>query len=222
MRRFVGPLIFGLVGCAVLVSLGVWQLQRLAWKEGILAEMDALLTGEPVALADATTPLVRFTPVRVIGRTTGEELHVLTSIQGRGPGYRLISVFEVAGERWLLDEGFIPQTDKTADRPATDLTVLGNVHLPDEVDGFTPAPDLAANIWYARDTTAMAEALDTRADALIIAREIENGSARAMPLPPDTSTVSNNHLGYAVQWFGLAIVWGVMTLYMLWRRRRMD
>ena len=222
MKRFIGPLIFGVVGCAILASLGVWQIQRLAWKEEILAEMDALLTGEPQTLEGATQPLTRFTPVRVSGRTTGEEIHVLTSLQGRGPGYRLISVFEVDGARWLLDEGFILQADKAAARSPAELTVLGNVHLPDEVDGFTPAPDLDANIWYARDTAAMASHLNARDDALIIARDIETGSPRATPLPPDTSTVSNNHLGYAVQWFGLAIVWAVMTLYMLWRRRRTD
>jgi len=220
LKRFIAPLIFGVIGCAILASLGMWQMQRLAWKEGILAEMDALLTGEPVALDDATTPLVRFTPVRVTGRTTGEEIHVLTSIPGRGPGYRLISVFEVAGERWLLDEGFIPQTRKDEARPVAELTILGNVHLPEEVDGFTPEPDIDANIWFARDTAAMATALDARADALIIARKIEQGLPRATPLPPDSSAVSNNHFGYAVQWFGLAIVWAGMTLYMLWRRAK--
>lgn len=223
MKRFIGPLIFGVVGCVILASLGMWQVQRLIWKEGILAEMDALLTGEPRALAAATEPsLTRFTPVRVTGRTTGEEIHVLTSTKGQGPGYRLISVFDIDGERWLLDEGFILQADKDAARPPAELTVLGNVHLPDEVDGFTPAPDLGANIWYARDTAAMAAALNARDDALIIARQIEAGTARATPLPPDTSSVSNNHLGYAVQWFGLAIVWALMTLYMLLRRRRTD
>ncbi|MEO0943575.1 MAG: SURF1 family protein [Pseudomonadota bacterium] len=222
MKRFIGPLIFGVVGCAILASLGVWQLQRLAWKEGILAEMDALLTGEPRPLEEATQPLTRFTPVRVTGRTTGEEIHVLTSVQGQGPGYRLISVFEIDGARWLLDEGFIPQANKSEQRAPADLTVLGNLHLPDEVDGFTPEPDLGANIWYARDTAAMAAHLNTRDEALIIARSIEEGAARAAPWPPDTSSVSNKHLGYAVQWFGLAIVWGAMTLYMLWRRRRTD
>lgn len=221
MKRILGPLVFGIVGCAILASLGVWQLQRLAWKEGILAEMDAMLTGAPWLLTDATEPtLTRFAPVRVSGRTTGEEVHVLTSLPGRGPGYRLISVFEIDGARWLLDEGFIPQDNKDDPRPPAALTVLGNVHLPDEVDGFTPDPDLTANIWYARDTAAMGTHLKARTDTLIIARKIETGTARARPLPPDTSSVSNNHLGYAVQWFGLAIVWAGMTLYMLWRRAR--
>lgn len=219
MRKYVIPLVFGVVGCAILASLGVWQLQRLAWKNDILAEMDALLLGEPWSLAEATEPeLTRFAPVRVTGQTTGEEIHVLTSIAGQGVGYRLISAFELdQGGRMLLDEGFIPQVDKNAPRPPASLTVLGNVHLPDEVDGFTPDPDLDANIWYARDTAAMGAHLNANTSALIIARQIESGPVRAKPLPPDTSAVANNHLGYAVQWFGLAIVWAGMTLFLLWR-----
>lgn len=219
MRKFVMPLVFGLVGCVILASLGVWQLQRLAWKQEILAEMDALLLGEPWTLAEATDPkLTRFAPVRVSGRTTGEEIHVLTSIAGQGVGYRLISAFELdQGGRMLLDEGFIPQADKDAPRPPASLTVLGNVHRPDEVDGFTPEPDLGANIWYARDTIAMGAHLNAYDSAMIIVRQIEHGPMRATPLPPDTSTVANNHLGYAIQWFGLAIVWAGMTLFLLWR-----
>ena len=49
MTRVLGPLLLGFVGCLILTSLGVWQLQRLAWKEGILAEMDDLLSGEVAA-----------------------------------------------------------------------------------------------------------------------------------------------------------------------------
>ena len=222
MTRVLGPLLLGFVGCLILTSLGVWQLQRLAWKEGILAEMDDLLSGEPVELIDRSKlDLPRFTPVSVEGRTTGDEVHVLTSVPGVGPGYRLISAFETGeGLRILLDEGFIPAAAKTEDRGAAELAVIGNLHLPEEVDGFTPEPDREANIWYARDVPAIAEVLEAEAAAMVIVRSIESGSPRAAPLPLDTSGIPNNHLGYAVQWFGLAIVWAGMTLFLLWRIRK--
>ena len=50
MRRFIGPLVIGIAGAAVLVALGVWQVQRLAWKEALLADIEARIASEPVAL----------------------------------------------------------------------------------------------------------------------------------------------------------------------------
>ena len=216
-RRFVGPLIIGLPGTVVLAALGVWQLQRLEWKEGILAEMDALLTGIPGSLEEAVTPeVVRFAPVRVSGTTTGEELHVLQAT-GQGAGYRLISAFETeASGLILLDEGFIASAAKDAVRPPRSLTIVGNVHIPDDVTSATPAPDRPANIWYGRDVAEMADALQTE-PYYVVVRTVEVGERVANPIPLDTSGVANNHLGYAVQWFGLALVWAGMTLFLLWR-----
>ena len=218
--RFLFPVILGIGGVIVLASLGAWQLQRLAWKQAILSEMDAVLTGEPRTLAEAIDPqYVRFAPVRVSGRTSGAEIHVLHST-GQGAGYRLISAFELAdGERILLDEGLIAADVKDMVRPSRDLTVVGNLHRPDDVTSSTPAPDREKNIWYGRDLDQMAEALDTDA-VYVVARRVEAGVAVATPLPLDTSGIANNHLGYAIQWFGLALVWAGMTGYWLWRKRR--
>lgn len=219
MRRILIPLIFGFGGFAILAGLGAWQLQRLAWKESILAEMNALLADEPRTLTQATDPMyVRFAPIRMSGRTTGDEVHVLQST-GQGAGYRLISAFEAEdGQRILLDEGFIASAEKDAARAPRDLTVLGNLHWPDDTDSYTPAPDREKNIWYGRDVVAISEALQTQ-PVFVVLREVEVGEAVAVPLPLDTSGIPNNHLGYAVQWFGLAAVWLGMTLYLLWRTR---
>lgn len=219
MRRILIPLIFGFGGFAILAGLGAWQLQRLAWKESILAEMNALLADEPRTLTQATDPMyVRFAPIRMSGRTTGDEVHVLQST-GQGAGYRLISAFEAEdGQRILLDEGFIASAEKDAARAPRDLTVLGNLHWPDDTDSYTPAPDREKNIWYGRDVVAISEALQTQ-PVFVVLREVEVGEAVAVPLPLDTSGIPNDHLGYAVQWFGLAAVWLGMTLYLLWRTR---
>ena len=65
----------------------------------------------------------------------------------------------------------------------------------------------------------MAEALQTE-EVLVIARVVTGTDARATPLPVDTSGIPNDHLQYAVTWFGLAAVWAGMTLFLLWRIRR--
>lgn len=221
MTRIIWPLIAGVVGCAILVSLGVWQLNRLAWKEGVLAEIEARIGDAPVSLPETPDPEAdRFLPVRVIGRTLGEEARVLVSVKGAGAGYRVISPFETEdGRTILVDEGFIRSSEETAARPAVGMTVAGNLHWPDEVDSFTPDPSPEEGLWFARDVAALAEWFGTE-QVLVVARTVTGTDPRATPLPVTTEGIPNNHLGYAVQWFGLAAVWAGMTAFLLWRIRR--
>jgi surfeit locus 1 family protein len=219
MARFVFPLLLGIAGCAVLVSLGVWQLQRLAWKEAVLAEITARIAAAPVAVPDPADPQRDlYLPVTAAGRLTGEEALVLASRKGDGAGFRVIAVLETgAGRRLLLDRGFLPEAGRDTPRRSPGGAVTGNLHWPDEVDRFTPAPDAAAGLWFARDVPALAAALATE-PVLIVARS-DTGDGIA-PMPVDASGIPNNHLGYAVQWFGLAAVWAGMTLLYLWRIRQ--
>lgn len=215
MLRFVVPLLFGLVGAAVLVSLGVWQLQRLAWKEAIVADIDARIAAAPVALPVAPDPEGdRFLPVEAAGTFTGQALRVLVSQKEIGAGYRIVEVFQTGGRRVLVDRGFVGVEAKVV-LAAKDATVTGNLHWPDEVDSFTPAPE--GDLWFARDVPAMAKALGTE-PVLIVARS-DTGDGIA-PLPVDASAIPNNHFGYALQWFGMAAVWLGMTVLYLWRIRR--
>jgi surfeit locus 1 family protein len=216
------PLLFGILGTAVLIALGVWQLQRLEWKEGILAEIDARMAAAPGALpADPDPARDRFLPVTANGTITDEEIDVLVSVKGTGPGYRIIAAFETNdGRRILLDRGFVRDDQKDAPRPpVSDVTVTGNLHWPDEVDRFTPAADTARNIWFARDVPAMAAALRTE-PVMIILRTTTESAPAVSPLPMDSAGIPNDHLGYAIQWFGLAAVWAGMTGWLLWRIRR--
>ncbi len=222
MRRMILPLLFGILGTAVLITLGVWQLQRLEWKQAILAEIDARMAAAPVGLpADPDPARDRFLPVTATGTITDEEIDVLVSVKGTGPGYRIISAFETDDDRRiLLDRGFVRDDRKDAPRPPVPgVTVTGNLHWPDEVDGYTPATDTARNIWFARDVPAMADALGTE-PLMIILRTTSEPAPAVAPLPLDSAGIPNDHLGYAIQWFGLAAVWAGMTGWLLWRIRR--
>ena len=216
--RFVLPLLFGIVGCAVLVSLGLWQVQRLAWKEGILAEIEARIHSAPEALPLAVTETDRYLPVALEGKIGADALRVLVSQKQVGAGYLVVSAFEMAdGRRVLLDRGFVRLEAAIPEGGA--VAVKGNVHFPDERVSATPENDEAKNIWFARDVTRMAEVLGTE-PVLVVAREVSPPEAGIAPLPVDTAHIPNDHLGYAVQWFGLAVVWAAMTGYFLWRNRR--
>lgn len=218
--RLILPLIFGLLGAAVLVGLGVWQMQRLEWKEAILADIDARITAAPVALPAAPDAQAdRYLPVTVNGQVQDPAIRVLVSQKQVGAGYRIIRPVQVGERRIMVDLGFLPIQSPTPTAPADPVTVEGNLHWPDEIDSYTPAPDLGADIWFARDLPLMADHLDTE-PVLVVARSTSLPDSPLTPLPLDTSGIPNDHLGYAVTWFGLAIVWVVMTGFFLWRIRK--
>ena len=223
MNRAFLPLVMGIAGFAVLLSLGIWQTQRLAWKEGMLAEIEARIADSPRPLTEVLPTPTEFAPVTAEGRFLEGEAHVLSSIKGIGAVFRVIAPFEVeGGPTILVDRGWVQQTRKDEARPIGPAAITGNFRTPEEVDGFTPDPDLAANYWFARDVPALAEALGTD-PILVILRNSSESDPSVTPMPVDTAGIPNDHLQYAITWFSLAAIWVLMTgAYLIRLRRRTD
>ena len=218
VRRLWFPILMGLVGVSVLCGLGFWQLGRMEQKEALLARIEARIGAESVALPASPDPETEhYLPVTVTGALGGEELHVLTSLEG--PGYRVVAALTAGDRRVLADLGFVPEAEKDAARMAERVTVTGNLVWPQEADGWTPTPDEARGIWFARDVGLMAERLGTE-PVLVVARDIEGAELGTLPMPVDTAGVPNDHREYAITWFGLAIVWAAMSLVLVARVRR--
>lgn len=217
MRRILFLLIFGLAGLGVLLSLGIWQVQRLGWKQGVLAEIESRISAVPIALPpEVSADVDKYLPIIVSGEMQPEEIHVLVSVKQVGAGYRIIQPFSIGDRTILVDRGFVPVTAKETARVTGQMDVTGNLHWPDEIDSYTPEPDIDANIWFARDVPALATALGAE-PVLLIARSQTDPAVT--PLPVDTVGIPNDHLQYAITWFGLALVWAAMTGYFLWRSR---
>lgn len=222
MKKYIFPAVLGIVGCAILINLGLWQLRRLAWKEAMLAEISAQINDAPVELPalPEDPESLKYLPVIAPGATTGEEVLMLTGRQGVGAGYEVISAFETGdGRRILVDRGFLQEVDRYQDRPAVPLVVRGNLHWPNETDSYTPAPDLEAGVWYARDVPMMAAHLKTE-PILLVASAVEGDLQSIEPNPITITGIKNDHMGYAITWFLLAIVWAGMTLLFTWRITR--
>jgi surfeit locus 1 family protein len=216
IRRMIPALLLGLAGCGVLIWLGAWQVQRLAWKTEILDRIETRLAAEPVPVPPDPDPS-RDQYLRVLEAGTIEpgELHVYTSAPGRGVGYRVIVPFRLGdGRLILLDRGFVPIGEKDTPRHLGAIRVRGSLLWPDETDSYTDAPDLARNIWFARDVAKMSAALGTAPVMLVTEASDDEAAPWALPVTID---IPNNHLQYAITWFGLAIAWAGMTLYWLWR-----
>lgn len=218
MRRFAAPLLIGLIGCAILLGLGVWQMQRLAWKSGIIGTIQARMSLPPTILPPAPTAEGdAYRAIALNGAFLPGELHVLTSTRAGGPGFRIIAPYAHLNRRILVDRGFVPQALKDAARPAGAAAIQGHLVWPDETDGFTPEPDLAENFWFARDVVRMAATLGT--EPLMVQLSEPAGEAAPQPIPV-TPNIRNAHLQYAVTWFCLAFVWAGMSGYWALHIRR--
>tara|TARA_R110002074_G_scaffold41426_2_gene109800 strand:- start:1185 stop:1859 length:675 start_codon:yes stop_codon:yes gene_type:complete len=218
MSRAIFFVVIGLGGAAILVSLGIWQVQRLAWKQGVIADINARIVAAPVALPDNPDPATdAYLPVSATGILGTQVLRVLVSQKDVGPGYRIISALNTPDATVMVDRGFMPVGSGREGALPDPVTLTGNLQWPNETDKFTPAPDMANNIWFARDVDAMAAALGAK-PILIVARDVSFEDGDVTPFPVDTARIPNGHLQYAITWFSLALIWLAMSVYFLRRR----
>ena len=174
----------------------------------------------PAALPASPEPARdRYLPVRLSGTLTGEGVRVLASTRDRGAGYRIVQVLETdSGRRVMVDLGFQPVAAATP-RLAGPLSVTGNLHWPDELDRWTPAPEPDKRLFFARDVPTLSAFLKTE-PVLIVARVTDPAFAAIEPLPVSTEAIPNRHLEYVITWFSFAAIWTVMTAVVLWRIRQ--
>ncbi|MCC7319798.1 MAG: SURF1 family protein [Rubellimicrobium sp.] len=220
-RRLIPTLVLGLAGVALLATLGTWQVQRLAWKTDTIARIEARIGEAPVPVPPAPSEAAdEFLPVVVTGALGGQAIRVLASFPGQGPGARVIAPIHAGDRAFMVDLGFVPETAPAPDLMVERVEVTGNLHWPDESDSWTPPPDAASGLWFARDVPAMARALGTE-PVLIVARSVTPPLGTS-PVPVGTEGIPNNHLGYAVTWFALALAWAAMSATLalrLYRRK---
>jgi surfeit locus 1 family protein len=217
-RRRWPVLVVSLVGMALLILLGVWQVQRLNWKNGLIATIDNRLKDAPVSLADALKA-EGDTDYLVVADTgqylPGKDIRKLTIHQG-GPGFSIITPFlSKDGILILVDRGTVPDGFKSASEALPD-TVRGYLRKHVSGQGLFDAdnnPD--ANQWYWWDVPAMLGAASVPADAKVmdvVLHRLPEAQETTPPIAPaPKAELRNNHLGYAITWFGLAAVLAVMT-----------
>lgn len=219
MRQILA-VILSLAVLALFIGLGTWQLQRLAWKEALIADIDAKIDAAPEVLPDLPNPEDhKYMPVVVEGVFDADAVYVLGSNRNFGAGHRVISAFTtIDGRRVLVDRGFSPiQAGRPTHLGEKRGQIEGNLHWPNERDGYTPEDDLETNTWFARDVDKLSEHLGTE-PVLIVARTQTDTAIK--PMPVTSAGIPNRHLEYVGTWFLLALTWSVMTLTLLWRKKR--
>lgn len=218
--RLILTAILSMAILVLFLGLGKWQLDRLKWKEDVLTEIDRRIAAAPVGIPSQPNPKRdKYLPVKVTGTMGAGTLRVLVSSRDLGAGYRLISPFMTEDGSVLVDRGFIRVADPMPPTSEGQITVLGNLHWPDDRNSATPENELSTNTWFARDIDQMAEVLNTR-PILIIARQTTPAEPDVLRMPVTSVGIPNDHLEYAVTWFLMAATWVVMTGLALWRMKR--
>lgn len=243
MRSLALLTLFTVVGMAILLSLGTWQVHRLAWKEALIARVDARVHAAPEPLpAPADWPglqpeAIEYRPVTLTGTFDhAREIHVFIALgepKGRygGQGRFVLTPLTLAdGHVVFVNRGFVP-----ADRidPATradgqvtgPVTVTGLMRPSEPRSWLAPADDPRRNIWFVRDPKVMAAAvgLDPATVAPFTVDERAGESPGGLPQGGETIVAfPNSHLGYAITWYGLAAALAAVyaaTLLGRYRRR---
>ncbi len=229
----IGVLATGVLGVLILIGLCIWQVQRLEWKEGVIAQLEARLAADPVPLPAAFEPESQeFSRVVLSGSfdfAPGAhgfvDAPLLTSVRPHGPGYRVIQPFTLAdGRRVMVDRGYVPVEEKNeggaASRPTPapegPITLVGALRWPGEGD---EGPDFGAsdNVWTERDLAEMAALFD--AEPVLVVAETSTATGEwPLPQPIAVVDVRNNHLEYAITWGALALAWAAMTGFLAFRR----
>ena len=213
---------------AILIGLGVWQIQRLHWKLGLIAEVNHSLAEPPFSLdrALAMGPRAGYHRVWLDGWFLNDkESYVYASGPGGAPVYHVLTPFETREDRRILmvDRGIVPPAllDPAKRTPVDERVIVGVWRTPDAPGLFTPQPDIAHRIWYSRDVTAMAAARDVKLTAPVIVEANAAPNPGGWPKGGQTQvTFRNEHLQYAITWFLLAAaLLGVYILYHISRGR---
>lgn len=214
---------------AVLIALGVWQVQRREWKHALVARIEGQVAAPPRDLVEVLTgPEAEraYARVEADGHIDAARAAHLFAPAGQGAAdYRVIAALDYGdGRDILVDLGTITEAEKAALTGPVPPGAAGRVHVegilrPSDTPGwFDAPPDLRANRWYVRDVAAIATALGVpNAPPYILQNEtpLEGGLPRPVPFRPD---LPDNHLAYAATWFGLALV--LLVIYVLLSRRR--
>jgi surfeit locus 1 family protein len=181
---------------AILISLGVWQLHRLHWKEAILARIDAAELAPPIPLSGATPAL--FTRVVAQGVLRGDRVALYgAEVRGTHMGAQAIQLLDRKGLAPLLVMlGWVP-TDAGKPVPrAGSAEVTGYIRLAERPTWLSAPDDLEGLRFYTLDPAAIGAALGAPDAAPFTLVSLGKGDSLPRPV--------NNHLNYALTWFGLA------------------
>lgn len=234
--RRAGAAVYILLGVVlvILLGLGTWQVERLQWKEGLIASIEARRTAPPITIEEAIARLGRgepidYTAIRVTGRFDhSKERHFLATRAGK-PGYHVYTPLILAdGGTVFVNRGFVPDNLKEPDtrlagqvEGEVGIVGLARDRLAEKPSMMVPENEPQKNLFFWKDLDAMASSTGIAADVLLPFFIDADAAPNPGGYPEGGVTqidLPNNHLSYAATWYGLAAVLVVVSFLALRRR----
>ena len=231
-----GAFVLLVAAFASLISLGTWQMQRLHWKEGLLTAIQERRSAPPISLGEIEKMLaeggdIDYRTVTVTGTFDHtKERHFFATYNGR-TGYYVFTPLTLDDGRFLfVNRGFVPFEQKdSSTRLAGELPAFVGIHglarpkLDQKPSSLVPENDLAKNIFYWKDLDTMASSVRLPADKVLPLFVDADATPNPGGLPIGGVTqfdLPNNHLQYALSWYGLAAALVLVSGFYLVRRGR--
>ncbi|KFC64579.1 putative surfeit locus 1 family protein (Surf1-like) [Devosia sp. LC5] len=217
-----------LLGAIGFAALGVWQLERLAWKTALIAAVDTRVHAAPI---DAGSPAfwTSFDPgtgeyrhASVTGHFDNIRETLVQAVTAHGGGFWVLTPLVSDAGTILVNRGFVPPDHRdpaTRKAPEGQVTVTGLLRVSEPDGAFLRGNDPANDRWYSRDVAAIAAAKNLGPTAPFFLDAERGTDPAAYPIGGLTVlTFSNNHLIYALTWFALSAMLIAAFGYLLWDR----
>lgn len=222
------PLFLFLPMLVILIGLGTWQMERRAWKDGLLADITAGLT-RPAAALPATIPDPESWAWRAVSLDGvwdhAHEMHLVgRTLDGRAGIHVVTPLLRTdGGPAVIVDRGWAPGADATIDRPAGAVHVEGIARTTAPQGTFQPDNDAADNQWFWIELPAMADAAGLSAAAPVLVDAAAGTSPDLYPVGGQSRIdLPNDHLQYAITWYAFAAILSAIFLLDRRRTRRTD
>ncbi len=200
----------------VLLGLGTWQMERLRWKEALLADLAARSQAEAVPAPHAEPTLAEYTRIHAEGRFLHDQevllvprtrngvagAHVLTPLERPDAPALLVN-------RGFVPDAFAPVATRSAGNPAGPVRVEGLLRLEPEPRWFTLENRPAQGVWHTVDLAAMTEATGLDLAGYVLDADAAPNPGRWPEGGQTGIAIRNTHLEYALTWYSLAAVLAV-------------
>ena len=231
--KFVSPRpvawFFFLLCFGTTLALGTWQVERLAWKEGIIVALAEANAKDPITVLpkdETELDALQFRKVVLTGTWLGTtEFHLAPRYWHDQFGYTVVTPFKLAdGRTVLVNRGWVPAALKEPQtRPQTAVKGHADIHglirVGAERSYFSPSNQPDKNLWFGRDILQMAEHANVQKIVPVMVDLVGVQDSKQLPVPSDgTIRLRNDHLSYIITWYGIAL--GILVIFVVYHRKK--